>query len=428
MNHKSSSVLTGGSLALSVLLIGLTFASSGCGPGLKTFPPSLKNTLFQPRFGFFIVNYPSPVSDSSVADFYSRLRYDDVVFERNDSGFAAHYQFSVSVFSDKGLTDLKYSKIFDRRIQVPSYAETNSITRFDTLGDRMTLEPGKYYIVLKLLDLNTGTTSAREFTHDFKNFLQDPVSISDVLLFHSPDTTGIPITAIKGREDTLLADFYVTTKDAPANIALRVVAKSVEVPTQIDTTLNLALSSRVVHYHVPIELASLEPGPYVLRVSVTRGKDKSSSEAYFSITRSEMPTLPAELNADVDPLIYIAPGNIVAQLKKGTFEQRKEKFVQFWLARAHGDSALAVAMREEFYKRVDYVNNRLRGGLESGWRSDQGRIYIIYGPPDQVDNHDQGFNSPAYQIWYYYNLHLEFVFVDEFGTGDYRLVQESQIG
>ncbi len=428
MDHKSSFSLTAKSLGLSALLLGLALFSSGCGPGLRTFPPSLKNTLFQPRFGFFIVNYPSPLSDSSVADFYSRLRYDDLVFEKNDSGFAAHYQFSVSVFSDKDLTELQYSKIFDRHIIVRSYAETNSTTQFDTLRDMLALPAGKYYLVLKLLDFNTSQTSSREFTHVFKNFREDPIGISDVLIYDSADTSGIPVTYVKSREDTLSAEFYVTTKHLPSDIALRILAKSVEVPTQIDTTFHLAMSAKVVHYRVPIEIASLEPGSYVLKVSVEKDKDQSSSETYFSITRSQLPKLPIELDQDIDPLIYIASPNIVDQMKKGTFAERKEKFLQFWLTRAHGDSALAVAMRDEFYKRVDYANNRMRGGIEKGWRSDQGRVYIIYGPPDQVDNHEQGFNSPAYQIWYYYSLHLEFVFVDEFGTGDYRLVQESQTG
>ncbi len=138
--------------ALAVGLFGLAVLVSGCGSEIHSFAPDFKNTLFPPRFGFFIVNYPLMNSDSSVSELYARIRYDDVVFLHTDSGFSAHYQFSTNIFSDKELTDVVYSKIIDKRITVPNYAMTNSTTSFDTVRDKVTLKPGKYRIILKLYD------------------------------------------------------------------------------------------------------------------------------------------------------------------------------------------------------------------------------------------------------------------------------------
>ena len=412
---------------LAAALVGLAIMISGCGSAMHSFAPDLKNTLFPPRFGFFIINYPIVNSDSSQSVLYARIRYDDVVFVHTDSGYSSHYQFSINVFSDKELTDVIYSRILDRRITVPTYAMTNSVTAYDTLKDKLALVPGKYFIILKLYDYNTDHTSSREITHTFKDFLQSPLTISDVLLYDESDTSGVPVDVLKSGGDTLIADFFVTMKDIPERFSLQAIAKSVESPTSIDTTLEIRQGQNVQRYKLPIETMKLAPGTYQLKFTVKKGKDESSSQTTFRIPRSSVPRVAAELDQEIEPLIYITTPGEISTLKEGTFKERTEKFLDFWLRRADGNKEAADAMRAEFYKRVDYANQHLSGGFSKGWQSDRGRIYIIYGQPDQVETHNEDFTTAPYQIWYYYDLKLEFVFLDEFGTGDYRLVQSTQM-
>ncbi len=414
-------------LFASAVLFAMSLLIAGCAPSMRSFAPDLKNTLFLPRFGFFIINYPSMNSDSSRGDLYARLRYDDVAFVKSDSGFSAHYQFSVNIFGDKDLSDLKYTKIFNRQLTVPNYAETNSTSMYDTLEDRMTLPPGGYYVVLKLYDFNTGHTSTREFEHNFKDFLEDPVNISDVLLYRHSHEAGVPVSRVKSGADSLIAKFFVTTKDVPADISLHVTARSVQVPTAMDTTYALSQEKNVQLYRLPIEITGLAPGTYSFKVSAESKGVTNSSQAVFEILRGKVPLVPAELDQAIAPLIYIATSTELDSLKKGSFDVRQKRFLDFWLSRTAGNKEAAEAMRNEFYRRVDFANEHFASGPQKGWQSDRGRTYIIYGPPDEVDDHSNNFNSPPYQIWYYYSLHLEFVFLDQFGTGNYQLVQSSQM-
>ncbi len=415
------------SSTLAIGLFGLAVLLSGCASQTHSFAPDVKNTLYSPRFGFFIVNYPLASSDSSVSVLYARIRYDDVVFVHSDSGFSAHYQFSINVFSDKELTEVKFTKIIDRRLNVPTFAMTNSTSAFDTMRVQAKLPPGRYYVILKLYDYNTNHTSTREIIHTIKDFRKSTLAISDLLLYDRTDTTGIPVDILQSHEDTLYADFYVSMKD-PSKFSLHAVARSVESPTSIDTTVTIEQHSRVQKYRLPIKAKELAPGTYQLKLSVKKGNTENESEATFQIPRSSVPTNLAELNQEIKPLMYIAQPGQLDSLNKGTFSERRSRFLNFWLNRAGGSREKATAMRAEFYKRVDYANMHLSGGFRQGWQSDRGRIYIIYGPPDQVVTHDEDFTTPPYQIWYYYDLRLEFVFLDEFGTGDYRLVQTNQIG
>jgi hypothetical protein len=61
-------------------------------------------------------------------------------------------------------------------------------------------------------------------------------------------------------------------------------------------------------------------------------------------------------------------------------------------------------MKEEHYRRIAYSNERFGDGKVAGWKSDRGRIYILYGPPDQLEKHPKGDwpdAAPATESWLY---------------------------
>ena len=76
---------------------------------------------------------------------------------------------------------------------------------------------------------------------------------------------------------------------------------------------------------------------------------------------------------------------------------------------------------EEYFQRVEYVNEHF-SGWQPGWETDRGMIYILFGPPDEIQrtNPSAG-NSTIYQIWNYLKVSKQFVFRDQNGFGDYRL-------
>ena len=75
----------------------------------------------------------------------------------------------------------------------------------------------------------------------------------------------------------------------------------------------------------------------------------------------------------------------------------------------------------EYFQRVEYVNEHF-SGWQPGWETDRGMIYILFGPPDEIQrtNPSAG-NSTIYQIWNYLKVSKQFVFRDQNGFGDYRL-------
>ncbi len=107
----------------------------------------------------------------------------------------------------------------------------------------------------------------------------------------------------------------------------------------------------------------------------------------------------------------------------------KRRFLyEFWKKRNSNSVSPNNDYRTEYLQRVTYANDHFRSGNREGWRTDRGRVYIIYGNPDEIDRHPNETNSKPYEIWYYNSLEggVSFDFVDRTGFGDYSLVNSTE--
>ena len=77
-------------------------------------------------------------------------------------------------------------------------------------------------------------------------------------------------------------------------------------------------------------------------------------------------------------------------------------------------------MMDEYYGRIQFANQNF-GHYIDGWKTDMGMIYVIFGSPSNIERHPFELDSKPYEIWTYYDLGREFIFVDMSGFGDYRL-------
>ena len=143
------------------------------------------------------------------------------------------------------------------------------------------------------------------------------------------------------------------------------------------------------------------------------------------------------LNQDVT---YIISDEEESVFKSLTSPEEKELFIeQFWRRRDPDLRTSINEFKEEHYRRIAYVNERFYAG-KPGWKTDRGMIYILHGPPHEIEsyvtggNYNRPFNEGGGQtvvhpmeVWRY--RHLEGVgddivleFVDRTYTGTYKLI------
>lgn len=143
-----------------------------------------------------------------------------------------------------------------------------------------------------------------------------------------------------------------------------------------------------------------------------------------------------------DEVPYIITDEERAAFKKLTTDDEREAFIEnFWQRRNPNPESPENEFKEEYYRRIAYANEHYASGIP-GWKTDRGRIYIMYGPPDEIDSHPSGgsYERPEsegggetstypFEQWRYRyidgignNIILEFV--DTTMTGEYHLTMD----
>ena len=93
------------------------------------------------------------------------------------------------------------------------------------------------------------------------------------------------------------------------------------------------------------------------------------------------------LNEDVRWIITDDERKAFMQLSN---EEEREKFIEaFWDRRNPDPDSEDNAFKDEHYRRIEYANEHFAAGMP-GWMTDRGRIYIVYGPPDEIESHPSG--------------------------------------
>src|SRR6185437_10769778 len=93
------------------------------------------------------------------------------------------------------------------------------------------------------------------------------------------------------------------------------------------------------------------------------------------------------LNEDV---AYIITDEERSAFKRLQTDEEREQFIEnFWLRRDPSADTVENEFKEEHYRRIAYANEHFASGIP-GWKTDRGRIYIVNGPPDEIEAHPSG--------------------------------------
>ncbi len=146
------------------------------------------------------------------------------------------------------------------------------------------------------------------------------------------------------------------------------------------------------------------------------------------------------LNEDVAYLITEPERAAFRNLQ--TDSQREQFIMQFWVNRDPTPDTPANEFKTEHYRRIAYANERFKTARLSGWKTDRGRIYIIYGPPDEIESHPAGVSyqrppeqgggtTSTYPLeqWLYRSIegrgsNIIMDFVDPTRSGEYRMTTD----
>lgn len=176
-----------------------------------------------------------------------------------------------------------------------------------------------------------------------------------------------------------------------------------------------------IPFSIHLDLSRLWLGTYYVEVEVNSGRFRARRRFEFQMDET-MVSPDLHLEQSLELLRIIATKEEIEKIEELPEGERTAGWDRFWEEKDPTPGTQQNEFRDVFFERVRYANERF-GVLEPGWKSDQGRIYIKYGPPDEVESRPSTIDGLAFEIWTYLQARRRFVFVDYDGFGRFELYQ-----
>ena len=260
-----------------------------------------------------------------------------------------------------------------------------------------------------------------------------PLGLSDVTLLDKFDADSQTLTPrLSGDvppESAEMPFHYIVYADADQPVILR---EALDLSSRVSPgqTQAFVLSDTITvtagnHHRVGVlPVSNLEAGQYQLTVSLydATGAEYASVTEQIAVRWSGLDTSLYNLDEAIAQLAYIAPGQELGAIRRAPTEaERLELFREFWRKRDPTPGTERNERMEEHYYRISYANRHF-GRNSPGWLSDRGQVFVLHGPPEDVQRQVYSYNNRPWEMWYYYSMGRQYVFVDKTGFGDYELV------
>ncbi|HWR82860.1 MAG TPA: GWxTD domain-containing protein [Candidatus Deferrimicrobium sp.] len=420
------------------------------------------------------VVFPNPVYDSvALVEFPFSLNRNELSFYRVDSSLADLYAYvfaQVNVFDSMDLLLDSVSTYFSVRVQSRSeaaasgYRVFNRVVRF--------FKPGKYSTRLRVIDV-AGGRHGDVFLGDL---IVEPIeksrpTLSGLTMAYSMTYVGDSVTGLSARlvksgylvipnplsafspdEDSVAYLYGEVYNLALAQGASREFQLTVVVRDQTGSvfkdfgTLVREKPSASAVIAERFELADWPPGRYRVEVTVVdlpsgladtatvplivllpqKGFIPMTSFSAFDIYDT------LSLSSKIHLVTYLLTPPEKATLERLTDEGKLNFLDQYWREHDEDPTTPIVENRLELMSRYAYCVHffSTNEALRDGWATHRGRIYMTYGPCDEIEDKQTPGKGNPYQIWYYRSIKEGklFVFEDWSGNQDYRLVHSNVYG
>lgn len=365
----------------------------------------------------------------SRVDIFIQVPFAAVQFERSPGGFEGGYSVTVSIYMEDGET-LYLEKLWNEKISVKSFGESSAKENFNLSYRSFKLPPDKYFIKTTVTDRDSRREYFSKNYYTIKDFSIKP-SISDIMLIAQ-------MTKVEGNNKIIpnvsrnvsenkdeINIFFEIYSDSSTDYNIDYVVTNKDNKILYESSGKQSINEGITQIFYTISDSTLfNIGNYILTV---RLKDNnadilaSTSKTFFSRWVG-LPATVANIDEAIDQLIYIANPDEIDYMENGKDEEEKSKrFLEYWKSKDPSPGNDENEVFQEYFGRVNFANEQFSHYRE-GWQTDRGMVFIILGPPNNVDRHPFEYDSKPYEIWEYYEINRSFTFLDETGFGDYRLI------
>ena len=319
-----------------------------------------------------------------------------MVFYKDKNGFISNLSFNVIVNDAKNNIILNNS--WDEQVVENYFEDTKSNNKL-VINKNLLLPEGDYSLNLFINDYNNHLSwyKKNDFTVDrkinfpeiliyqkknnqFKHIMKDQILDLDTIWINSVTSDNLNQFEINYR-------YYSTTLDTSSLV--------------FESKVNTDIYSE----YYPVEIIN----DFFNTLEINMVLNDKNKKKVINFNREV--DIDFDYSLLVGPMQYILENSDFSLYRKYNSlndSTKIEYIMNYWSLNDNEKNNLF----EEFYKRVIYTNKNFGYSSASGWESDRGKVYIIYGKP--IDVKSQFDIDGDYEIWIYKN-NLQFVFINRYG-------------
>lgn len=397
-------------------------------------------------------------------EMYFSIPRERLKYELKDETYVAQFKLGVEIFLGDSLVSRESWQNVDRIDSLGAIQGQELFDQFSTF-----LNEGMYHVRVTITDLEHAKTGLLEMDLPIQSFSSDSLEMGDIQMalrivpdrnkskfvkngynilpnphrVYGPDWPILyyyceiyNLSPLKGSVDStyivnikLLDMNQHVIRSLPPKIRKRQGSSAVEVGSAV--VANLVSGTYVLYFDV-IDVAradtvSQEKSFLIYRPSDFADEEQPFIEDRITHTDESFGMTESELDILFEKLQYIADKDEKKLYKNFDLEGKKKFMVTFWRKRDPDLFTEVNEIKQEYFRRLAFADAEFSFGTTKGWQSDEGRIYIIYGEPDQIDRYPNTMGQRPFQVWYYHNIEngIEFVYVDKGGFGDLELVHST---
>jgi len=376
-----------------------------------------------------LVQYPSLTDDTELKIFLE-VCFDWLLFVKSDEMFVSTYEFTVLITGEDD--EVAVNQTYEKKFALKEFKRTNSTTDFVTIRDSHFLKPGKYEVQIEFLDINSKKSFNSKKEIKVLKHEENKPRISDILFVNrfikEDNVIKRVIPNVEKKFNNVNKNFYAYFEAISPNTtgAFKIQYEIEDFKKDIVSEGEYEFNRTGNREPVVINLGNLNlySGKYTIFLSLREGRTRKNTKKSFLVYWVGVPNTKKDLELALEQMKYI-PGSKseINRMKKLPFEEKRKAFHEYWKKKDPYPDTPHNEFMNGYFNRIANSNEFFASSITSreGWQTDMGMVYVLFGPPNEIERHPFDMNSKPYQVWLYYSINRSFVFVDEIGFGLYRL-------
>jgi GWxTD domain-containing protein len=375
-----------------------------------------------------LVFYSKDNSDARL-DLYLEIPYDGLQFKKNSITKELTANVSYTVRITDGNSQPVLNETYTENINIPSAEAKTYKDNSKYIVQTFPIGVGSYTAAITFKDNNSKIELTKNYNIRAVDNAGDDTFTSDMMIVSNYEIEASgkkKITPSVNNNLGVLKNFYVfyeiynkKSSNEDVNYSY-VITDNKNNPVTLQSN-KYSLNPGVNKIIEKLSTENITIGDFKLEL-----KDNASGKILetknISNRWTDFPMVIKDIDVAIAQLQYIANSEEMDLLRNANTNSEKEKkFIEFWKKKDPSPATPRNELMIEYYNRIKIANERY-SHYHEGWRSDMGMVYIIYGNPSNIDRHPFENQTKPYEVWDYYDINRQFVFVDDSGFGDYRLI------